>query len=229
MKTSLWVILFVMIFLSAGCKGQSIKNEKVKREPIVCVIAIDGTRSYKYTDKAKHTTMKIIESLSGNAKVYVRWITEDSTSDKNAIVTVILPDISKPKDPFNTKAKERYNASIIKLQNAIKQSSKVIMAANNPNARRTDIYGALYASSVRFASNTNSKKVLILLTDMDDNVGNANMYKFNLENVSVKIMDFQTGIGDDQRRERWQKYLTNLGAVSVDFVPIDEPFNLEGI
>jgi hypothetical protein len=223
------VLLAILMLFIVSCKGHSSKNEKMEHEPIACVIAIDGTRSYKYIDKAKQTTARIVQNLPGNSKVYVRWITKDSLSDKCSVVTALFPNTSKPHNPFDVKAKQRYHTALIKFQQTSKQATKAIIDSQSPRAGQTDIYGALYASSVRFSGNTDMKRVLILLTDMDDNVGNKDKLNINLENVTVKIMDFQAGPEDDKRKEQWLAYLTSRGAASVQFLPIDEPLNMEGI
>lgn len=222
----LMVLMAILMLTISGCKGG---KEAVEADPITCVVALDGTGSYKYMDKAKQTTMNIAQKLPGNSKMYVRWITDDSLSDKSGAVTAELPNTSKPMNPFDTKGKVRHKKALVKSAKIRKQLLMSIDRLKSPRAPMTDICGALYAAGVRFNSKAESKPVLILLTDMDDNVGLCGKYKTNLNGAIVKIMDFQAGQNDEKVREHWQSFLKEHGAESVEFMPVDEPFTLKGI
>lgn len=185
------------------------------------VVYVDGTGSYTYLEKAKATIVKFISGLPGGSKVYVRWISEDSLSDKNAIVSAILPGMNKPKNSFDLKERQRYALSRKKDAQIKVQMGQVIAAAASPRAKMTDIYGALYGAGIRFSANPGLAPVLVLLTDMSDNVKKD--YTVSLAGAEVMVMDFQVGSDDAKVRASWTEYLTKAGAQDVRFLGLDEP------
>lgn len=220
------LLLCLTLAVLSGCTTRqgSAASAKAVEPPVCAVIAVDGTGSYEYLEKAKATIVKVIQGLPAGSKVYVRWITEDSVSDKNAIVSAVLPDMGKPKNTFDLKERQRYAIMQKKAAQIKAQIDKVITAAVSPKAKMTDIYGALYSAGIRFSANPNLTPVLILLTDMDDNVKKA--YPVALCDAAVMIMDFQVGTDDAKVRTTWTEYLTKAGAQSVQFMSLDEPLML---
>ncbi|MBI5410306.1 MAG: VWA domain-containing protein [Nitrospirae bacterium] len=229
MKKIIFVLLGLYLLTSlTGCKGASTEAaaQKASEPATVCVVAIDGTGSYAYLPKAKGTVRKVIQSLPAGSKVYVRWITEDSVSDKYSIVSAVLPEaVSKSKNAFDLKSKKKVKIAAIQDRQIREQISKIVDEVKSPKALRTDIYGGLYAASVRFQSNPSMRPILILLTDMDDNARKSDAYMVNLSMAEVKVMDFQAGPDDVVRRQEWEAYLKAKGAESVSFLTIDEPIN----
>jgi hypothetical protein len=219
---SIFLIIVSLITLS-GCKGKESSSKNPEMEPLVCVISIDGTGSYKYLDKAKQIVTNLIQRQQGCNKIYVRWITEDSTSDSNAVASAAFPDTAKPKNPFDVKEKRRYEILLVKDRQIRQQVIRTIINAESPEANRTDIYGALYAAGERFISNSDMYPVLIILSDMEDNVGKKEQYSVNLNGADVIILGYQVSSEEEGRKQRWAEYLSSIGAGSVSFSHIDEP------
>lgn len=228
MNKAFIIIIALISLITTGCDLKKGKPNSTKAEPIICVIAIDGTGSYNYLDRAKQTAINILKSLPANSKVYVRWITESSNSDKCSIVSVVIPDTKPPKNPFDVKGKKRHGYLKAKRNQVFTQVVKVIDNAKSPRAGRTDIYGALFAASERFNGNAEMKPILILLTDIVDNVNAKDAYTINLNGAEVKVLNYQVDPKEDGRKKYWMEYLTGVGATNVEFKHIDEPITFSG-
>ena len=226
MSKYIFTVLVLILLLSSGC---GLKKQHEEVQPLVCVIAIDGTGSYKYLDNAKNIVMDVVNALPDKSKLYVRWITQDSNSDSASIVSAIIPVTKKKINPFDQKGKRLAEISKGRKIKIMNQVTKVINGAKSPKAGRTDIYGTIYAASERFSSNPDSLPLLILLTDMDDNVGNKEKYTIDLGGADVKILGYQVGPNADGYKKMWSDYLISVGAGEVDFQHIDEPLTIGGL
>lgn len=222
-------ILALITFIITGCDSlKKGKPHSTKPEPVICVIAIDGTGSYNYLDRAKQTAVNILRSLPDNSKIYVRWITESSNSDRSSIVSVVIPDTKPPKNPFDVRGKKRHESLKARRNQVYTQAVKAIDSAKSPRAGRTDIYGALFAASERFNGNAEMKPLFIALTDMVDNVNAKDTYTINLNGSEVRVMNYQVDPQEDGRKKYWTNYLAEVGADSVEFKHIDEPITFSG-
>ena len=99
------------------------------------------------------------------------------------------------------------------------------------NAKYTDIYGFLAAAKDRFdLAPKNYQKVLIIASDLKDNV--RNNVELELSNVSVAVIGFQAEKDPGKtkkHKERWISILSNAGASRVYFIPIEEKLTLKSI
>lgn len=190
--------------------------------PVVCVIAIDGTRSYRFVHKAKQTAVSVIRGLPGSSMVFVRWITEDSESDGCAIVSAVLPpDPVRPKNPYARQLRSRYREVLTESRHARGQVAECVLRAASPQAARTDIWGVFASAVQRCANHPDRQPVVILLTDMMDDVGKKPS-ALHLADVAVRVLDFQVDGGAPGRKVWWTQHLTELGARSVEFAHLDE-------
>jgi hypothetical protein len=215
----------LLAMASGGCLKSKSSHASMQQEPSLYIILIDGSASYKFMEKAKQTVMNFIQgALPSDSKVYVRWITEDSNSDQYSIVSAVLPATTKPVNPFDVKGKKNYQTTLAQDGQIRQQVISTITKASSPQASHTDIYGALYVASERIAANPHMKPVVILLSDMDDNVGRSTAYQIQLNSAVVKVMDYQSNYHDV--KQHWQRYLKDHGAGSVSFISVDEPLNI---
>jgi hypothetical protein len=224
-------IFIVFVTVMTGCQNINRKAEaSVSVRPVVAVILIDGSKSYKYLDQARRTVGNIISELPAGSKVYVRWISHDSARDDYSIVSAVFPEnVESNNNAFDVKAKrkmEEVKAKNLKLR---RQAIKLVMEAISPVSNRTDIYGALYGAGERFKLSPDRVPLLILLTDMEDDAGKEKSYEIALNNAVVNIMAYQTGKDDVEKKKHWTKYLNTRGASAIRFLPMDEPFQLGGI
>jgi hypothetical protein len=227
MKNYLILILITIFLLpSIGCEFKKTKLESAEVKPLACFIAIDGTGSYRFMNKAKEIVINIIRGLPDGSHVYVRWITDDSVSDRAAIVSAIIPDTKKPINPFDVKARELHKALTAKKIQIQRQIINVVMNAKSPRSERTDIYGTIYAAAERFNNVPDMPHLLILLSDMEDNVGNQ--YSVNLKDTDIRILGYQVSSKEEGRKKKWVDYFSSIGARNVRFSHIDEPYILGG-
>lgn len=219
----IYTLLFIIIMFVSACTGKKIDIEQKTVEPAVCVIMIDGTRSYEYLDKAKDTVKKVIAGLPSGSKIYIRWITENSRADKNAIASAQFVKIVKQRNAFDMREKQRFAMSIAKVKKQRQEIFEALSGAVSPRSMRTDIYGALAAASARFEGNSDMKPLLVLLTDMNDNINKTDL-SISLNNAIVRILNFQVGQDDEQLKSYWKDYLLSKGAIKVDFAYLDDPY-----
>jgi hypothetical protein len=223
------VLVVVLIVATAGCKKVSRSADAATAaDPIVAVICIDGSKSYNYLDHAKKTVSNILSALPSGSKIYIRWISDDSAKDACSIVSLVLPEEANNNNPFDVKGKRQKDtvkAKDLKLRN---QAISIVMKAVSPKSNRTDVFGALYATAERCKLTPDHSPLLIFLTDMEDTAGKEKAYNIVFNNATVKIMGFQTGDNDTALRDFWTRYLSEHGAISTDFLPLDEPFNIGG-
>lgn len=219
-RTAIKILASILgMALLIGCLNKDTQPKKKDADSYYYIVMLDGTGSYLYHEKAKRSTIQILKNTPGIKKIVIRWISEDSISDKNSIASGEFEEISV-ENPFNMlgkklKKKLALNANI-KKDGIIKE----ILNAPSPKAPRTDIYGALAAATARFEGVEPLKPVLILFTDMQDNT-RKKYYKINLNGAKVKIMDFQVGNDIDKIKNYWSQYLIKHGASSVEFKYID--------
>jgi len=219
-KSLLLIVIIATLFY--GCINKEIQSKNREAEFIYLLIMLDGTGSYEYVEKAKRSAAYILRDMPGIKRVALRWITDNSILDKNSIAAAEFLDEVSIKNPFNLQGKNlKKQANVINMQKKEKLI-KVLLNAPSPKSPRTDIYGALAAASARFEGIEPLKPVLILFTDMQDNVRKRN-YKINLHGAAVKIMDFQIGDDLDKIKAYWSKFLMSHGASSVEFKYLDDP------
>lgn len=210
----------VALMLSLACPALA---DAPKEEPQVVFIAMDGTGSYRYLDRAKEVTIQLVEKLPPGSKVFVRWISADSYSDQASIVSAILPPIPVLPSALNRRANAAYRDSLARRKAFYDRLHQVIRQAQSLRAPKTDIWGALYAAAERFEGNPGKVHRLVLMTDMDDNVGRS-YDDFSLAGAKAEIMAFQADPYQKgkSRKKQWTSHLTKLGAASVEFKSMDE-------
>lgn len=223
-RTIITLLLFpVLVYLTACSKVQGEEVQEKKTEPVVLVIAVDGTKSYRYLEKAKKTVIGVINNLPDNSRLFVRWITEDSASDRNSIVSALIPDAKKPRNPYDLKGRKEYKIKLATKIEAVKQINNMIAGARIPMAQRTDIYGAIYSAGERFID-AKERPLLILLTDMDDNTNLKDRYNINIKGTDVIVLDYQmNSVKGNGSKGYWTEYLKSVGADNVRFQHIDDP------
>lgn len=219
------LVLLALMLLGTGCQGQDTTPSTPTtetREAVCLFIGLDGTGSYEHLDRAKNVTLKIISHLPGGSKIYVRWITANSNSDRGtAIVSGPLPKMpDKPSNPFATQTRQRYKRALIKTKRAQKQIEAALTRAKSPQANYTDIVGALYAASQRCSDADGLRPVIVLMTDMVDNAERS-YPDFPLSGARVHVLAYQTDGGKPNRKQQWTRRLKEHGADSVAFAHLD--------
>lgn len=217
-----YISILSVLLLSCGYLKHE-DMETTHNDPIVCVILFDGTGSFEYIEKSKRTAASLIRELPGGTTIYLRWILAESVSDNPTIMSALIPaEPRQPSNPFATAAQHEYKTKMQKV-NAVRD--RIINTINElelPNARRTDIMGAIFASTRRFRNNPDTKRVLFILSDMGENVW-GNYPNTDLTGIHVRVLDFQIEPGDDGSLEKWwNDWFTDHGAESIEFYLLDD-------
>jgi hypothetical protein len=221
-----FILLFAFLFEGCLDTSDASATSSVKNSYLgtYYMIMIDGTGSYKFVPKAKETVKNnFIAQLNSHDKILVRWLTENSVSDQCSICSAVIPSVPTSENPFDVNAKRQVAIGNNRIEALKKQLLTKIDSAESPRSSRTDIYGALFAASERFASNPDFKPVLVLLTDMRDNV-KRNFRNIQLSGCDVQVLDYQVDPNEDGRKEFWTDTLKHIGAQNVRFAHIDDTF-----
>ena len=234
MKKKSYLCAFTIIIALLGCQDTKTEQQaatKIKQKPSrIIVLGIDETGSYKLWAQVKTTVIRIIQQLKPGDIFYFRRITDASYLDTCTIFRLELPLIEKVENinPFDRKAKKVRRAQAGRINWLKNQACQRLSAVQFTNARHTDIYGFLAASSDRFGlAPKDFKRILVIASDLKDNVG----YKVKLDlcGVVVVVIGFQASKDPgktQQLKQYWTKKMTSAGAVRVIFLSVEEKFSL---
>ena len=238
MKTKATIIYaLLLVFAFSGCEGSKKKDtaraiqDTAKKPKRIIVIGIDETGSYGFWGQMKNMTTRIIENLRPGDILYVRRVTGTSYLDNSTIFRLEVPLIreAKTENPFDRKSKRRLISEIFKINMLKKEACSRISAVRFTNAKNTDIYGFLAAANDKFdLAPQQYQRILIIASDLKDNVG----HKVNLEfsNVQVAVVGFQNSKKPAKTmklKKMWIKRLTDAGASKIVFLSIEEGFSMD--
>jgi hypothetical protein len=217
MARGLFSVWLVLALLSAAC--QEVKQDvAAPQRPVDLVVAIDGTRSYSYVEKAKQTILKVLAQLPPGSTVTVRWITEDSYSDANMALHETLPQEPQVSgNPFDPKARRGQAIFQVILAQKRQQLAAQVMALKSPGAGATDIHGLLMRLSRHYCAMDSSAYVpkYVVMSDLEDNV-NRDLRNLSFQGVEFQVLDFEEE-RPGQNLERFQYLVQQAGARSVKF------------
>lgn len=217
-------LLLTAISLSSCEFFKGTEVVKAPEQPEAIMIFLDGTQSYSYIDKAKHNTIKIIDSAPGGSSIMVRFITDKSGTPTNSILSCRKPiPPEQPQNEFDANESLTYEKLLAEYNDLTEKIYATIIDAPSPQANKTDIRGCLY-SAKRLSSMPYSRKRLYLFTDMIDNA-RLTYPAFTLDDVEIYIFDFQDDPSSSthDRKEVWKQNLLNkYSARSVEFKDVDE-------
>jgi len=226
----------IATFLILGCQSDKAKaatQEAERKQAARCIVVfgIDDTGSYELWEQAKNIACRIVDQLQPGDILNCRRITDSSYLDTCLILRLGLPLIEEPgnNNPFDRRAKKvtRHQESGI---NALKREAcNRLSGLRSINSKRTDIYGFVAAAGDRFAlASKEYKRILILASDLEDNVGYQP--QLNLAGTQVAVLGFQSSkdpVKTQRVKQSWTKRLTEAGATRIVFLPLEEKFNLD--
>lgn len=229
-------LILITTFIIVGCQGEKAvagAHEAARKQIARCIVVfgIDDTGSYRLWDQAKTIACRIVDQLQPGDTFNCRRITESSYLDTCLILKLEMPLIEEQgnNNPFDRKAKKvtRQQESGI---NALKREACNRLSALRPiNSKRTDIYGFVAAAADRFAlASKEQKHILILASDLEDNVGYQP--KVDLAGTRVAVLGFQSSrdpVKMQRLKQIWTKKFTEAGAARVVFLPLEEKLNLD--
>ncbi len=211
-----------------GCESTPTAAAEKPAKPGLHIIAIDGTRSYNFLDRAKALTCEYIKSAEPGSVIVVRWITADSYQPDNSIITDRLGEPRPPEDPssnpFDPKGRLDLRIFESRLTEARNRIIAAVTSARTPGAGYTDPYGFLLVASERIRLLEPGQAAhIVIASDM-----RANRFQHerflrpdSLKGASVRVIAFEQH--DPQLRGRWERKFSSWGALSVRFSAPDEP------
>lgn len=234
-STIIYALLLSLIF--SGCEGSKTTDvsgatqDTVAIPKRIIVIGIDETGSYGFWGNMKNMTTRIIKNLRPGDILYLRTINDNSYLDNSALFRLEVPLIRgvKSENPFDRKSKRRLLSEIFKINMLKKESCSRIAAVRFTNAKNTDIYGFLAAANDKFdLAPRGYQRVLIIASDLKDNVGHKVSLQF--QDVQVAVVGFQNSKDPAKTlklKKRWTKRLKDAGASRIIFLSIEEGFSMD--
>ncbi|MCL4461073.1 MAG: hypothetical protein M1297_05080 [Nitrospirae bacterium] len=190
----LWPTLLVSLFLAAcshhdkGAKATAAGNSGASKSAVApeihhhktVLILLDKTASVKDQNTVfSEAIRKIVDSLGAGDKFRLALITGESDADFDFVASLDLPK-PPPYNPLETN-EAVYKDTLAQQQDDRKKKvselfQKVDAALKaKPTAQSTDLFGAIYASSL-FFDRVKDQKILVILSDMIEEDAN---WRFN--------------------------------------------------
>ena len=230
-------VSFIVIsaFLILGCQGDEANaaagaSQQDQTARCIVVFGIDDTGSYGLWEKAKSIACQIVSQLQPGDAFNCRRITDSSYLDSSLIFRLELPlmEEKESNNPYDRKAKNLREQQLSWIRAIKGQACSRLSGLKPANSRRTDIYGFVAAAADRFAlAPKDYKRILILASDLEDNVGYQP--KLNLAGARAAVLGFQSSkdpVRTQRLKETWTRKFTEAGAARVIFLPLEEKFNL---
>jgi len=205
--------------------------ERKEAVPCIVVFGIDDTGSYGLWDQAKNIASRIVDQLQPGDIFNCRRITDSSYLDTCLILKLEMPLFEEQgnNNPFDRKAKRVIRQQESGMKALKREACNLLSSLRTINSKRTDINGFVAAAADRFAlAPKEYKRILILASDLEDNVGYQP--KLNLAGAQVAVLGFQSSkdpVRTQQVKQSWIKRLTEAGATRIVFLPLEERFNLD--
>jgi len=228
---SLIVISALLILGCQGGKANAAAGAAQQDQTAGCIVVfgIDDTGSYGLWEKAKSIACQIVSQLQPGDMFNCRRITDSSYLDTCLIIKLEMPLIEpESNNPYDRKAKNLREQQLSWIRAIKGQACSRLSGLKPTNSKRTDIYGFVAAAGDRFAlAPKDHKRILILASDLEDNVGYQP--KVNLAGAKVAVLGFQSSkdpVRTQRLKETWTRKFTEAGAARVIFLPLEEKFNL---
>jgi hypothetical protein len=227
---------FIVTFLILSCQSDKAEADAQSAETrhavrAVVVFGIDDTGSYGLWEQAKSIACRVVDQLQPGDILNCRRITDSSYLDTCLILKLAMPLIEElgNNNPFDRKAKRVMRQQDSGIKALKREACNRLSGLRSTNSKRTDIYGFVAAAADRFAlAPKEHKRILILASDLEDNVGYQP--KMNLAGAQVAVLGFQSSkdpVKTQRVKQSWTKRFTEAGATRIVFLPLEEKFNLD--
>lgn len=190
--------------------------------PRVVVAGLDRTGSYALAAAGRRQVAEVILRFACPGDVwYVRWISNDSYSDRNAILTLRLPALpAASSNPFDRRSRLARDRQLARLTQAKRAAAARLMKLDPAPVIHTDIWGFLAKAAVLLASVPGQvERVIILASDLSDTLNRR--VPLDLAGGHVYVAAFQSGqdpAAAMKLRAFWEKTLAEAGVVGTTFV-----------
>ncbi len=223
-----YAALVITAILMAGCTprtgqpGRPASGASESLTPTACprvvVAGIDRTGSYALAGMGRDQVADLILKFACPGDTwYVRWIMDNSYSDRAMILTLRMPEpLTRPLNPFSRKDR----SALDQIQKTRLAAALLLRRQRIRPVVGTDIWGFLAKAAILLSGSPEGvPRVLIMATDLGDT---RNMQvPLDLKGVFVYVVGYQSGANPArsiQRRRFWEHVLRNAGAERVTFV-----------
>ncbi|MFA5033505.1 MAG: hypothetical protein WC614_10865 [bacterium] len=198
--------------LTSGCISTPANSGKTE-----IVVILDTSYSFKsLLGKAVKKCEEIIDSLSPGSEFIAISINASSYQQLDELAYVKIPSDETDREKYCKSANAEYTERISKIkQPAIDNLKKVITAKSSP---KTDIWGSIAYSSSLFSDST-AKRILIILSDILDNVGtDSDSCDFRGVKVWVLFVIHTDSPSEYKKRiSQYEEYFIKHNASSIEF------------
>ena len=160
----------------------------------------------------------------GRCRIQIRWISDVSYAPTELVTEMSLSRIDQPANAFDGSGKRRRYVELQTRRAELARALRVLRALqpNPKGTQRTDLFGFLQAASEYFSQSATATKVLIYVSDLEDN----EHFRItpDLQGVDVQIYAVAwraDPVAMQRLQSKWRKVLTEkCRAKSVTFLPL---------
>lgn len=231
--------LFVVLFSSCGSGGSQLSSPTYPYKPFLALhICGDNTLSYPVQflqEAARNIADRIDSYISPNmAGMFIDFSLIEANSLQDTFVTFSTPAIQnilpKPQagnDPYSyakalsdwKKTVPKVNSLVTSVRASIKPSLDTMRSIHLQEVGGTDIPGCADTASGEFAHFSSGNKILLYVSDMQNNVDVQFDKHINLYGAKVVVIfrPCQVQSVCEQNDAFWKQQFTTWGASSVQF------------
>lgn len=201
--------------MTSGCSPVSSFSQRTQ-----IIVILDTSASFRnLLGKAVKKCEQIIDALSPGSEFIAISISASSYKQCDGLAYVKIPPGQTEREKYSKAAKAEYYRQITELkQPAIDNLKKIVRARSSPGS---DIAGAIiYANNLFSDTSSNSRKILVILSDLFDNSGiELDSCDFKGVNVWALFVIHTDSPSEYKRRiAPYEEFFTKHNASSVKFL-----------
>lgn len=173
----------------------------------------DRTRSFhdNFADQAKPRVLQMIDELRPGDR-FVALTIVDSFSRSQILVDRSLPH-PNPRRTLDLQTQKKIKSIKVDLKKIISELQA------DTRATRTDIRGVILHAAELLKKERTRNRILILMSDLEENVDHKNLPPFDLSGARVKAMyvSFRKTIKDSRSKfEEWENFFRRAGVTQAE-------------
>jgi hypothetical protein len=150
-------------------------------EPKVVLVLVDITASVRSFDPAQRAWQMVVNRLKPGDRIVLATISNSTYLDYKPTLDREIPTLNVVKDNELV-----YRNRLNDVRNALNDAMKTLVErAADVRPMRTDILGGFLVASQVFAEDRRPRKILALLSDMQEDANDTNLVRMTLEDKSI--------------------------------------------
>lgn len=161
--------------------------------PRLVIFGLDETASFSMRNRGLTLARQLVARLQPGDVFYLRRITAASYSDRCAVFRLEIPPVLQvPHNKFDRRAWQHYRLSLRRSQLLKLKAMRMLGQLEPVKASHTDVWGFLItAQEIIEAEGKGKRRIIIISSDMKDNVGNSMGLK--LDGTEVVVVMWEAG------------------------------------